>query len=296
MEWVTLLQTAIDYMEEHLLENINYEDAAKQVHMSCYNFHRTFSLMAGITANEYIRNRRLSLAGQELQLTDIKIIDAAYKYGYETPESFSKAFSRFHGVSPKLAKVKGTQLSLFQALVIKIILEGGRTMDYRVEEVGKRTFITKVKAFRNEIINEESNQDIPLFWGECRKDGIINQLIGMRPAGKKDLYGLCSPTKEQEATFDYGIGVLIDSETVIGDEIALKKQGFKLWDVEPTEYVVFKCYGDSGNCISETWSRFFKEFLPQSGYTHTDDTDFEVYYDKQEPELFCELWIPIKKK
>ena len=118
----------------------------------------------------------------------------------------------------------------------------------------------------------------------------------MRPAGKKDLYGLCSPTKEQEATFDYGIGVLIDSETVIGDEIALKKQGFKLWDVEPTEYVVFKCYGDSGNCISETWSRFFKEFLPQSGYTHTDDTDFEVYYGQKEPELFCELWIPIKKK
>ncbi|AQS05560.1 helix-turn-helix transcriptional regulator [Clostridium beijerinckii] len=118
------LQSAIDYMESHLLEKINYENVAKEVHMSCYNFHRIFSLMAGITANEYIRNRKLSLAGQELQLTDSKIIDVAFKYGYETPESFAKAFSRFHGVSPKLAKRKGTQLCLFNPLAIKIILEG----------------------------------------------------------------------------------------------------------------------------------------------------------------------------
>ncbi|WP_313069639.1 AraC family transcriptional regulator [Lacrimispora sp.] len=296
MEWVALIQKAIDYMEDHLLEKINYEDAAKQVHMSSYNFHRTFSLMAGMTANEYIRNRRLSLAGQELQLTNIKIIDVAYKYGYETPESFSKAFSRFHGVSPKLATVKGTQLSLFNALVIKIVLEGGKSMDYRVEAVGKRTFISKVMAFRNEIINEEDNNEIPQFWDRCRKEDILNQMFGMRPEGKKDLYGLCSPTKENETTFDYGIGVLLDEETVAGDEISLQNQGFQIWDVDPAEYVVFKCYGDNGDCIGEAWSRFFKEFLPQSGYVQTEDTDMEVYYDLEEPGLFCELWIPIEKK
>lgn len=70
--------------------------------MSGYNFHRTFSFMAGMTANEYIRNRRLSLAGQDLLATGLKVIDAAYKYGYDSPESFSKAFTRFHGVSPKI--------------------------------------------------------------------------------------------------------------------------------------------------------------------------------------------------
>jgi AraC family transcriptional regulator len=296
MEWVTLIQKAIDYMEEHLLDKINYEDVARQVHMSSYNFHRTFSLMAGLTANEYIRNRRLSLAGQELQLTGIKIIDVAYKYGYETPESFSKAFSRYHGVNPKLATVKGTQLSLFNALVIKIVLEGGKSMDYRVEAVGKRTYISRVMAFRNEIINEEDNNEIPQFWDSCRKQGIIKQMLDMRPQGKKDMYGLCSPTKENEVTFDYGIGILLDEETVAGDEISLQDQGFQLWDVEPAEFVVFKCFGDSGDCISETWSRFFKEFLPQSGYIQAEDTDMEVYYDLEEPGLFCELWIPIEKK
>ena len=120
--------------------------------------------MAGMTANEYIRNRRLSLAGQELQLTDSKIIEVAYKYGYETPESFAKAFSRFHGVSPKLAKKIGTQLCLFNPLAIKIILEGGNTMNYRIEETSKQRFIAKVRAFSNEIMNEANNHDIPDFW------------------------------------------------------------------------------------------------------------------------------------
>ncbi len=296
MEWVKLLQTAIDYMEAHLLEKINYEDVACEVHMSCYNFHRTFSLMAGMTANEYIRNRRLSLAGQELQMTDMKIIDAAYKYGYETPESFTKAFSRFHGVTPKLAKVKGTQLSLFNALVIKITLEGGRAMDYRVEETGKKKFIARVKAFSNEIMNDETNHDIPNFWSECRQEHLLDKMQQLRPAGKRDFYGLCSPTKETETTFDYGIGVIVDEDTNIQDEKSFIEAGFQIWDIEPGTYAVFKCYGDNGDCISETWSRFFKEFLPQSGYCHTDDTDYEIYYDKEEPGLFCELWIPVKEK
>lgn len=91
--------------------------------MSGYQFHRTFSFITGMTTNEYIRKRRLTLAAQELQTTDISVIDAAYKYGYESPEGFSKAFSRFHGSTPKQAKKKGATLHLFNPLVIKIILE-----------------------------------------------------------------------------------------------------------------------------------------------------------------------------
>ena len=295
MDWVKLLQRAIDYMESHLLEKINYEDAAKEVNMSSYNFHRIFSLMGGMTANEYIRNRRLSLAGQELQMTDSKIIDIAYKYGYETPESFAKAFSRFHGVSPRSARKKGTQLCLFNPLVIKIILEGGKTMNYRIEETGKQRFIARVRAFSNESINDYSNHEIPDFWNECHEKHLIDEIRNMKKDGKKDLYGLCSPTKENEKTFDYGIGVIIDENIDIYNEEELLKKGCRIWDVDPATYVVFKCYGDNGDCISEMWSRFFKEFLPQSEYEQTEDTDYEIYYEKGEPGLFCELWIPIKK-
>lgn len=296
MEWVSLLQMAINFMETHLLEDINYEDVAKQVNLSSYNFHRTFSLMAGMTANEYIKSRRLSLAGQELQLTNAKIIDIAYKYGYETPESFSKAFSRFHGVTPKQAKMKGTQLSLFNALLIKITLEGGKVMDYRIEESGKQKFIAKVKAFLNENINDESNHEIPDFWNDLKSTQFLKKLQSMRPEGKRDLYGLCSPNKENETTFDYGIGILLDQDTVVPDEAVINKAGFQIWETKPLTYVVFQCFGDDGSCIAKMWGKFFKEFLPQSGYEHLENTDYEVYYEVAKKELFCELWIPVKEK
>ena len=156
MESIQLLQQAICYMEENLFESLSYEDIAKSVCMSSYNFHRIFSIMIGMTASEYIRNRRLSLAGQELQSTDILVIDAAYKYGYDTPESFSKAFTRFHGVTPKQAKRKGTELHLFNPIVIKITMEGGSIMNYRINSRGDQRFIALVRAFPNEIINDKT--------------------------------------------------------------------------------------------------------------------------------------------
>ena len=121
MEWLAAMQHAITYMEEHLMEEINYEDVARHVHTSSYEFHRAFSFLAGMTANTYLRNRRLSLAGREIMETDAKITDIALKYGYETPESFTKAFTRFHGIAPKFAREESAKLLLFNPLVIKIL-------------------------------------------------------------------------------------------------------------------------------------------------------------------------------
>ena len=295
MKSVQLLQQAICYMEEHLLEDINYEDVARNAYMSSYNFHRTFSFMAGMTANEYIRNRRLSLAGQELQSTDISVLDAAYKYGYDTPESFSKAFSRFHGVTPKQAKHKGTELHLFNPLVIKITMEGGSIMNYRMESSAGQKFLAMVRAFPNEIINDEEDHSIPDFWGECYEKNLIEPLKALRPEGKRDLYGLCSPTVKNETHFNYGIGVIVDEETDISKWDDILKNGYSVWETKPMDYAVFKCFGTDGNCISETWNKFFKEFVPQTGYMQTDDTDFEIYFEKGEEGLFCELWITVKK-
>ena len=295
MKSVQLLQQAICYMEEHLLEDINYEDVARNAYMSSYNFHRTFSFMAGMTANEYIRNRRLSLAGQELQSTGISVLHAAYKYGYDTPESFSKAFSRFHGVTPKQARHKGTELHLFNPLVIKITMEGGSIMNYRMESSAGQKLIAMVRAFPNEIINDEEDHSIPDFWGECYEKNLIEPLKALRPEGKKDLYGLCSPTVKNETHFNYGIGVIVDEETDISKWDDILKSGYSVWETKPMDYAVFKCFGTDGNCISETWNKFFKEFVPQTGYMQTDDTDFEIYFEKGEEGLFCELWIPVKK-
>lgn len=295
MAWIEMLQQAINYMEDHILDDINYEDVADKVYMSSYEFHRTFSIMAGMTANAYIRNRRLSLAGMELMETDEKVIDVALKYGYDTPESFTKAFTRFHGVSPKYAKKQGTKLCLFNPLKIKILMEGGKSMDYRMEIKEQEKFISVVSAFSNEIINEEGNHEIPDFWKSCNVSGQLETLLNSRPMGKKDLYGLCSPTQEGKATFDYGIGVLLDDETTNIDIEEMEQKGYRVWTTTKQQYVVFECYGEDGECIGQAWHQFFKEFLPQTGYEASDQTDFEIYFEKGKPGLFCELWIPVVK-
>lgn len=292
---IQLIQQAINYMEEHIYEDINYTDVAKSIHMSNYNFHRTFSFIAGMTANEYIRNRRLTLAAQELQEADLSVIDAAYKYGYESPESFSKAFLRFHGSTPKQAKKQGAKLHLFNPLVIKIITEGGSIMDYRMEHKEPLQFLAMVRAFPNEIINDDNDHSIPDFWGECYDKDLVEPMKQLRKAGRRDVYGLCSPTKENETHFEYGIGVIIDEDTDAAEVKKLLERGYSLWETTAADYAVFQCIGTDGDCIGETWRKFYKEFSPQTGYVQTDDTDFEIYFENAEKGLFCELWVPVRK-
>lgn len=296
MEWIAAIQQAITYMEEHLMEEINYEDVARHVHTSSYEFHRAFSFLSGMTANTYIRNRRLSLAGKEIVETNERITDIALKYGYETSESFTKAFTRFHGVAPKYAREAGAKLVLFNPLVIKITVEGGKSMDYRIVQTKEQRFITLVGSFKNEIINDEENHEIPDFWGECHDKNLVEPIRKLRPEGKRDLYGLCSPTKEGQDTFEYGIGVLVDEETQDFDVHEMEKAGYSIWDVMPGTYVVFECVGEDGDCIGDTWSKFYQEFLPQMGYEAEEATDYEIYFEKGREGLFCELWIPVKKK
>lgn len=296
MEWIAAIQKAITYMEAHLLEEINYEDVAKSVYISSYEFHRAFRFLTGMTPNSYIRSRRLSLAGRDIVETDKKITDIALKYGYETPESFTKAFVRFHGVAPRTAREESAKLVLFNPLAIKITVEGGKSMDYRIVQTQQQKFLAIVGDFRNEIIQDEENHDIPDFWGECQENHVIETLLDLRPAGKRDLYGLCSPATEGQETFSYGIGVLVDEETAQFDSAKMEEAGFRLWDVKPGTYVVFDCMGEDGDCISDTWAKFYQEFLPQMGYEAEMETDYEIYFEKGRPGLFCELWVPVKKK
>lgn len=285
MDFIKNLQRAIDFMEDHLLEAITYEDVANHLFMSSYNFHRTFSLVTGITANEYIRNRRLSLAGQEISMSENKVIDVAMKYRYDSPESFTKAFSRFHGVSPNVARRAGIELKSFNRLLIKINLEGGTGMDYRVEKREPFKLLAKVKKFRNEIIKEEGNNEIADFWKECSANGVFDVL--KENAIKQDFYGACAPVSKECPHFDYGIGMEFEGENV--------PEGFALWEVKPTLWAVFRCIGETPDCIGETWERIFKEFLPGSEYEMIDDTDFELYSD-QFTDCFCEIWIPVERK
>lgn len=119
MDWITGIQNAINYIEEHLLEEIDYEEVARQSYSSGYHFQRVFGILCGYTVGEYIRNRRLSLAGMELQTEKAKVIDVALKYGYDSPDSFAKAFQKFHGITPSRARVDGAVLNSFSRLSLQ---------------------------------------------------------------------------------------------------------------------------------------------------------------------------------
>lgn len=285
MDCIQSIQKALDFMEENILESINYEDVARQVYMSNYHFHRLFSMITGITANEYIRNRRLSMAGQDLNMSGEKVVDIALKYGYETPEGFTKAFSRFHGVSPIVAKNSGVQLKSFSRLVIEIQLKGGKIMDYKIIEKESFQLLTRVKAFKNEITSEKGNTEIADFWTECIDNGVLDILN--KYCINHDLYGVCATTSKESTEFDYGIGMVYEGGKI--------PAGFRVWGVKATLWAVFKCIGTDGDCIDETWNKIFKEFLPNSDYTMLDDTDLELY-STDDADCFCEIWIPVVKK
>ena len=174
MDWIKGIQRAIDYTEAHLTEEIDYDAVAKEAYSSSFHFQRVFSIMCGYTLGDYIRMRRLSLAADELRSSNDKIIDIALRYGYETPESFTRAFSRFHGVTPTEARNGGTVKS-FSKLSVKLILTGGKEMDYRIEKPGAIKVICK-REFVHQPETGAGTPDITGFWTKCGQDGTIQKI------------------------------------------------------------------------------------------------------------------------
>ncbi len=162
MDWITGMQKAIDYIEANLTEKIDYEKVAAESFSSSYHFQRVFSILCGYTLGEYIRLRRLSLAGAELANGKEKVIDIALKYGYDNPDSFAKAFQKFHGITPSQARADGSMLKSFSRLSIKISLEGGNTMNYRIEEKDEM-ILTGYKRRFSGVPGEREEQEKDMY-------------------------------------------------------------------------------------------------------------------------------------
>ncbi len=128
MYWIQEMLLAIAFMEDRLTEEIRIEDIARSAHSSAANFQRIFRVVTGITAGDYIRLRRLTLAGREIAEEGADILDTALKYRYESAGSFTKAFSRFHGVTPAAARRDPSTLKRFDPLSIRVEIRGGFAM------------------------------------------------------------------------------------------------------------------------------------------------------------------------
>lgn len=294
VDWIKGLQRAINYIEENVLENINYEDVAKCTYSSSFHFQRTFSLLTGITVGEYIRNRRLTLAGNELSMSKSKVIDVAIKYGYDTPESFTKAFTRFHGITPSAARELGANLKSFSRLSIKIIMEGGDIMDYKIEKKEAFKVAAKVKSFSTD--DSINKVEMPKFWTTCYKDGSVETLKNLVKTSKMvigdGLLGICESQNGSSdgKTFNYAVGVECSKTKV--------PAGYTIIEIPAATWAVFKCIGPMPNAIQDMLKRIYSEFFTQSDYEPTQGVDFEYYTpgDNSKDNYVSEIWLPVKKK
>lgn len=290
MDWITGISKAIDYIEEHITEPTDYTRAAKEACSSPFNFQRVFALLCGYTLGDYVRMRRLTLAGEALLSTDAKVIDVALKYGYDSPESFSRAFTRFHGVSPSAVR-KGAAIRSFSRICVKLILTGGSIMEYRIEKKQAAKIICRRREFTKPG-DDYTNREIPEFWNECGRDGSIQKLCGYikDSAQFKGLLGVCFSTEMTDSGFPYGIGAEYDGES--------DPQDFEIVEIPAYTYAVFTVRGRMPDAFRETYRKICTEFFPQSGYEYGNGVEIEAYpsADVQNPDYTCEIWIAVKPK
>lgn len=275
MNYIVDMQKAIDYIECNLEQDINYEKVAKQVGMSSFYFHRIFSAIVGISPAEYIRKRRLTCAADELTKSNDNILDIAIKYYFGSNESFTRAFTKFHGISPKMAKKRGNELKAFSKITLSLTIEGGSIMEYRIEK--KDNF--KISAIIRKFNLQTSKQEIPEFWNELEENGKIKELS---KNDRKKVMGICLGESGAQ-NFEYGIGCELEK-----DEKAVKDT--KMIEIPESLWVVFSCKGQNPKDINELWQKIYREYFVTSEYKQSMDIDFELYDRKD-----TEIWIPISK-
>ena len=303
MDWITGMQKAIDYIEANLTEEIDYEKVAAESFSSSYHFQRVFSILCGYTLGEYIRLRRLSLAGAELANGKEKVIDIALKYGYDSPDSFAKAFQKFHGITPSQARTDGSNLKSFSRMSIKISLEGGTIMNYRIETKPQITLLGFKKRFEGTPYDELRHKQEEDFFITTKAHQWM--LKGM---ANDKLSDYCVLTNMDDDGYDFYIAATIDNwernnlynSKVTGIDFMDK---FKFEDIVIPErtYVVFETekqrmpipeYFDIRKQIAVEW-------LSNNEYQMINAPELAVYHwgiVGGYTERTIEIWIPIEKK
>ena len=290
MNWIQGIQRAIDYVEANITEEIDFEEVAKQAYSSSFHFQRVFGILCGFSLGDYIRMRRLSLAGEELSKGNAKIIDIAMKYGYDTPESFSRAFTRFHGIAPSEAKHSG-KVRIFTPLSVKLTLTGGSKMDYRIEKRDAFQVVCKRKR-----VDKPQSQMPRLTLPQCGRSTVrteqweADRCMPEDPV-MKGLLGICFSSELNAKQFPYGIGVEYDGRKVDDD--------LEIVTIPANTYAVFTSKGKMPDAFIETYHKIVTEFFPQSAqYEYAENVEFEVYssQDVSDPNYQCEIWIAVNEK
>lgn len=285
MEWAEAISEAVRFMESHITEDITVNAVAEHVHISPFYFHRGFSMLCGFSVAEYIRSRRMSLAGEELMTGKATIMMLAVKYGYDSADSFSKAFYRFHGVLPQTARKEKRMLKNFAPMKLTISMKGGYLMDYKI--VKKESFT--VMGVEKEFSYDNAKQEVPAFWGEHFALGRGESVCGM--------FGINIDLQMGNEKFKYLIADIYDPCADI-------PQGFVVKTIPAFEWAVFACKGALPQALQDVNVKIFSEWLPAlKEYEFAAGYCVEMYdapdkYPKGtlDENYYAELWVPVKKK
>ncbi|RMA90949.1 AraC family transcriptional regulator [Priestia megaterium] len=290
MDLLKNMNRALYYIEENLTNDINFREVVKLALCSEYHFKRMFSFLAGITLSEYIRRRRLTLAAFELKDKNVRVIDIAIKYRYNSPDSFTRAFQNLHGISPSEAKKDGCSLKAYPPMTFQLSIKGGDEMNYRIEE--KEAFrIVGIKE-RVPIIFHGVNPKIAAMWESLQDETIdkLKKLSNVKPLGLLSAsVNFSEGRMEEKGELDHYIGVATTKNC--------PRNLIKL-EVPALTWAVFEAVGPFPDTLQDVWGRIYSEWFPSSNYEQVEGPEilWNEHKDVTSPTFKSEIWIPVSKK
>lgn len=287
---LTNMNGAIKYIEENLAKDIDFKEVARLAFCSEYHFKRMFSFLAGISLSEYIRRRRLTCAAFDLKDSNVKVIDIAMKYGYNSPDAFARAFQNLHGITPSEARTNGHSLKAYPRMTFLLSIKGGSEMNYRIEE--KEAFrIVGIKK-RVPIIFNGVNPEIAAMWGSLDSKTIdkLKQLSNVEPMGMLSAStNFPEGRMEEKGELDHYIGVATTEKC---------PDHLTQLEVPASTWAVFEAIGPFPDTLQDVWGRIYSEWFPSSNYEQIEGPEILWNEDKDVtiPSFKSEIWIPILKK
>lgn len=287
VDWLDRMNAALDYIEANLVGAIDLNVAARGACCSVYHFSRMFSFITGVPLNEYIRRRRLTLAGFELKHSDVKIIDLALKYGYDSPNSFTRAFQALHGVTPSDARAPGIMLQSFPRMSFVITIKGVASMNYRIVEEGPLTVFGK--SVRTSLVDGRCNSEVPAFLDQCEADRTTYRIVEAGKGDEQMMLRAVTYDYDADGNFSYLIGLEMP-EGGVSEAWERVDVPARTWAVFPKEFEL-----DSGDSIISVWQRIYPEWFPNSGYEQDEGPLQERNYHTDHGTIIVEAWVPVSK-